>query len=176
LLAWLVRGTHTAALKSAAPFLALGGVAVVVAVCIIDGDTWWWEPTMQTVGYSAIALTGSGMLLTAVTRPSEHLWPRLLSAGWLRAFGKYSYCLYLIHLPVMRMVRAWVLGPAEFTMLGTPWAGQVIFYVLATAPALAIAWVSWRTFESPILRFKSLFPYYPPSAPTVWHDRPRVKS
>ena len=41
----------------------------------------------------------------------------MLSAGWLRAFGKYSYCLYLIHLPVMRAVREYVFDPGEYAML-----------------------------------------------------------
>ena len=83
----------------------------------------------------------------------------LLSAGWLRAFGKYSYCLYLIHLPVMRVVRAFVLPPAEFAAAGPVWAGQLLFYGAATLPAFALAWLSWRWFEAPILRLKTRFPY-----------------
>jgi peptidoglycan/LPS O-acetylase OafA/YrhL len=82
------------------------------------------------------------------------------ATGWLRAFGKYSYCLYLIHLPVMRTVRAFVLAPADFpTLAGSPWLGQLLFYALATLPAFALAWLSWRVFEAPILKLKSRFPY-----------------
>jgi len=159
LLAWLIRRE---ALDGAGP-LALGtavfGAAGVVALCWVDGDSWWWGPAMQRVGYSVLAMTGAGMLVAAVTLPSGHWWPRLLSAGWLRAFGKYSYCLYLIHLPVMRVVRTYVLGPDQFVTLGWAWVGQLVFYAAATAPALAIAWVSWRLFEAPILKLKARFPY-----------------
>jgi len=94
-----------------------------------------------------------------VRSPASSAWPRLLSAGWLRAFGKYSYCLYLVHLPVMRVVRVLVLGPAQFDLLGSPLVGQLLFYLVATAPAFAIAWLSWHLYEGPILRLKDSFSY-----------------
>src|SRR5690606_26660886 len=128
-------------------------------VAWVDGESWWWGPVMQRVGYSTLALTGGAMLVAALALPDTHVWPRVLSAGWLRAFGKYSYCLYLIHLPVMRVVRAYVLPPEEFASFGSIWAGQLAFYALATAPAFALAWLSWRLFEAPILRLKRHFPY-----------------
>ena len=159
LLAWMVRHKGTSMLRTLA--LPVGMVAAigVAIVCMIDGESWWWGATMQRAGYSLLALTGAGMLAAAVTRPSDSAWPRMLSAGWLRAFGKYSYCLYLIHLPVMRSVREYMLAPEEFVLVGSPWLGQILFYGLATAPAFAIAWISWRVFESPILRLKRRFPY-----------------
>ena len=159
LLAWGVRRHGTAALgRLAVPVGLLAAIGVAV-VCAIDGDGWWWGATMQRVGYSLLAMTGAGMLAAVVTRPPDSMWPRMLSVGWLRAFGKYSYCLYLIHLPVMRGVREFVLAPTQFDMAGSPWVGQLLFYGLATAPAFAIAWVSWRVFEAPILSLKSRFPY-----------------
>lgn len=150
---WLQRWGHRALALAAA---AAGGLG---AVCWLDGDTGWQEPTMQRVGYSLLAVTAAGMLVAAVVQPPDSLWPRLLSAGWLRAFGKYSYCLYLIHLPVMRIVREFVLSPADFSTFGSIWVGQLVFYVAAAAPAFALAWLSWRGFEGQILKLKARFPY-----------------
>ena len=100
------------------------------------------------------------MLVSAINRPADSPWPRMLSAGWLRAFGKYSYALYLIHLPVMRLVREYVFNPGEYEMLGIPrWIAQVLFYAAAAAPAFALAWLSWRVVEAPILKLKAWFPY-----------------
>jgi peptidoglycan/LPS O-acetylase OafA/YrhL len=113
---------------------------------------------MQQFGYSLIAVLAGAMLVSAINRPAESLWPRMLRAGWLRAFGKYSYCLYLIHLPVMRAVREYVFDPEEYPVLA-PWVGQLLFYVVAAAPAFGLAWLSWRFFEAPILSLKSHFPY-----------------
>ncbi len=159
LLAWLLRrgwlqGQAGTGLVVAAT--ALGGV---MAVCWIDDGGWWANLWMQRTGYSLLALTGAGMLVAAVVQPQTAVWPRMLSVGWLRAFGKYSYCLYLIHLPVMRVIRAFVLPPADFATMGSVWAGQLVFYVIATTAAFAVAWISWRVFEAPILSLKARFPY-----------------
>ena len=143
-----------------APAVVIAGVAGIIAVAILGGHTWWWNRWMQQFGYSLIAVTAGAMLVSALNRPADSLWPRMLSAGWLRAFGKYSYSLYLIHAPVMRAVREYVFNPEEYKTLGiAPWIAQVLFYGAATAPAFALAWLSWRLFEGPILRLKARFPY-----------------
>jgi peptidoglycan/LPS O-acetylase OafA/YrhL len=159
LLAWMLRRGWLAGQGHRALAFAAVALAGVATVSWLDGETWWWGPAMQRAGYSLLALTGAGLLVAAVMQPQDHLWPRLLSAGWLRAFGKYSYCLYLIHLPVMRVVRAFVLAPEQFDTFGSPWAGQLVFYIAATAPAFALAWLSWHVFEGPILKLKAKFPY-----------------
>jgi peptidoglycan/LPS O-acetylase OafA/YrhL len=159
LLAWLIRRGLLAGRAPLAQGIAIAGLCGVIVVCLVDGESWWWGPWMQRAGYSLLSLTGGAMLVAAVAQPGENLWPRLLSAGWLRAFGKYSYCLYLIHLPVMRTVRTFVLGPEQFAAFGNIWIGQLLFYAAATIPAFALAWISWRVFEAPILKLKSRFPY-----------------
>ena len=128
-------------------------------LAMADGTAWWWGPWTQRLGYSSFALAAAGLVIAVVTRPASSLWPRMLSAGWLRAFGKYSYCLYLIHLPVMRVIRHLVLAPEQFGALGSPWIGQILFYAVATLPAFGIAWLSWRLYEAPILRLKERFAY-----------------
>ncbi len=155
LLAWLVRRDWLATLVPWAPTVALAGLVGIVMVVIDGGDSWWWQPAMQRVGYSLLALTAGGALVMAIA-PGDGIWQRMMSAGWLRAFGKYSYCLYLIHLPVMRALREWIFDPGDYSMFA-PWLGQALFYVVATAPAFGLAWVSWRVFEAPILSLKSRF-------------------
>jgi len=158
LLAWLVRHDWLPRMTPWAPTVAIAGVAGIVMVVLNAGDSWWWQPEMQRLGYSLIAITGGAMLVAALNPAENALWPRLLSAGWLRAFGKYSYCLYLIHLPVMRAFREYVFDPGDYAMLA-PWVGQALFYVAATAPTFGLAWLSWRVFEAPILSLKAKFPY-----------------
>ena len=165
LLAWAQRRGLLPLLDRSAPVVVIAGVAGIIACTILGGNTWWWNRWMQQYGYSLIAVTGGAMLVSAINRPADSLWPRMLSAGWLRAFGRYSYALYLIHPPVMRAVREYVFNPLEYETLGpAPWIGQVLFYGAATAPAFALAWLSWRLFEAPILRLKARFPYSRASA------------
>jgi peptidoglycan/LPS O-acetylase OafA/YrhL len=158
LLAFAVRRGLFPSLDRWVPLVIVAGVAGLVACTILGGHTWWWNRRMQQYGYSLIAMIGGAMLVSAVNRPAGSLWPRMLSAGWLRAFGKYSYALYLIHLPVMRTVREYVFDPMAYE--GTaPWSAQLLFYGAAAAPAFALAWLSWRWFEAPILRLKARFAY-----------------
>lgn len=162
LLAFAQRRGVMPLLDRSVPVVVIACVAGLIACTIMGGHTWWWNRWMQQYGYSLIALIGGAMLVSAVTRPADSLWPRMLSAGWLRAFGKYSYALYLIHLPVMRAVREYVFDPVAYESIA-PWSAQVLFYGAATVPAFALAWLSWRVFEEPILRLKARFPYSPPS-------------
>jgi peptidoglycan/LPS O-acetylase OafA/YrhL len=142
------------------PVVVIAAVAGILGCVIMGGNTWYWNRWIQMYGYSLIAITGGAMLVGAISQPAGSLWPRMLSAGWLRAFGKYSYGLYLLHPPVMRAVREFVFNPEEYETLAiAPWIGQGLFYVAATAPAFALAWISWRVFEAPILRLKARFPY-----------------
>jgi peptidoglycan/LPS O-acetylase OafA/YrhL len=86
--------------------------------------------------------------------------PRLLSAGWLRMFGRYSFCLYLIHLPVMWTVRYEIFDPnLADPVLGSALPAQALFWFASLAPAVGLAWLSWHAVESPILRLKRFFPY-----------------
>jgi peptidoglycan/LPS O-acetylase OafA/YrhL len=159
LLAWAAGRGWLQTLAPAAGWVSILGLLALVGVSLADGSTWWWGPWWQRVGYTCAALTSGALLVGALTRPRESLWTRVLSARWLRAFGKYSYALYLFHLPVLRVVRAYVFNPLEVNLLGSVWLSQLVFYVVATLPALALAWISWRIFEQPILRLKRRFPY-----------------
>ena len=154
LLAWLLRRNLLPALAPWAPTAAIAGAVAIVMIVIEGGDSWWWQPPMQRIGYSVIALTAGALLV--MTLQKDGLWVRMMSAGWLRMFGKYSYCLYLIHLPVMRTIREYVFDPADYAMLA-PWVGQALFYVIATAPAVGLSWLSWQVFEAPILSLKKHF-------------------
>ena len=78
----------------------------------------------------------------------------------MRTFGRYSYALYLFHVPVRRWVRDTYFPIAAFeTWLGSPLPGQILFYVVTTAPALLLAWASWHLYEKQVLKLKEFFPY-----------------
>lgn len=160
LLAWLSRRDILARMASVGPVAIVAGAAGALLAAMASSSPWWWEPATQRLGYSCFAILGGGLVVVAMTRPATSLWQRALSMGWLRAFGKYSYAMYLFHLPVSRTVQELVIRPQEFTpVFGALWPAQLGYYALATAPTFALAWLSWRLFEAPILRLKSRFPY-----------------
>jgi peptidoglycan/LPS O-acetylase OafA/YrhL len=160
LLAWLARRGLLTPLAGVAPAWAGIAVAAAIGVAVAEESPWWWEPWMQRLGYSLWALAGGGLIVAAVTRPRESVWPRALSASWLRACGKYSYCMYLIHLPISRLLQEFIVSGEQFPALfGAVWPAQVAYYFVASTITFAFAWISWHTFEAPILRLKARFPY-----------------
>lgn len=159
-LAWTLRQPTASSLWRFGPWAALAGVAGVVGLVWWDGHNTWNTWGKQSVGYSFLALMSGGLLVSAHTRPPGSWWPRLFSASWLRSVGRYSYCLYLIHLPVMWTMKDLVFDPTSAPRLfGSAMPAQALFWLVAFAPAFALAWLSWRCFEQPILRLKRFFPY-----------------
>ncbi len=84
LLAWAMRRGWLAGAGGSALALSALTVLGVVGVSWLDGESWWWGPTMQKAGYTLLALTGGAWIVAAVRLPDAHWWPRALSAGWLR--------------------------------------------------------------------------------------------
>src|SRR6185369_10925962 len=88
-----------------APAAGVLAAVALVAIRILDGDLFFWSRNMATYGYTGIAIL-CGSLLVAVmharARPRA-LLNRVFSNGFLRRCGKYSYALYMVHVPVTSM-------------------------------------------------------------------------
>jgi peptidoglycan/LPS O-acetylase OafA/YrhL len=120
---------------------------------------WKWSPylrtlPMQAAGYSVIALFYVTLLLAALCIPNGPIgaimrWP------FLRQLGAVSYCMYLIHLVVDVACHAVILHatPKTSNLLA---AAVTLFAAVLT---FAIAKVSWRIFEGPLVRRGHVFRY-----------------
>ena len=130
-----------------------GSVAAVIVLAIWSvedpfDNADWSEPLMQTAGYTTLALGYAAVVLLAAGGPADSWLARFFRFSALRTLGRYSYALYLFHVPVRRFIRDEYLPVASFpTWLGSPLPGQLLFYIAATAPALALAWISWHFYE-----------------------------
>ncbi len=76
----------------------------------------------------------------------------------------YAYGLYLLHMPVRAFVREHVYGPASRSApLHFPWVdgseifGQLLFYPVALAAIVPVAWLSYHLFEKHFLKLKRFF-------------------
>ena len=78
---------------------------------------------------------------------------------WLRAFGTYSYAIYLFHQPVSHLVLR--LYPAQRfpTLFGSQLPGLILFLLLSGAVAFGVGWLSWHVIEKRILSLRRLFVY-----------------
>lgn len=122
---------------------------------------------MQTVGYSLLAVFfGSLIALTLHTSPGRTgTLNRVFSTRALRFLGRYSYALYVFHVPVQRGLEALglepLLGltPQRSSMIGTSrLPGILAFIAIVSAASIIPAFLSWHLYEKHFLKLKRFFP------------------
>ena len=104
---------------------------------------------MTALGFSWMALFYLGLLLLGLIYTGGWLG-RILRTTWLKALGTISYAVYLIHKPVLGLTFAIVRSRHPW-----PWAetsGERLLILLSLAITIAIASLSWRYFEKPLLK------------------------
>lgn len=83
---------------------------------------------------------------------------RWLSAPWLTTIGKYSYAIYMVHLPVTLLLRA-RFEPLLVQGGGTRrFLAHIGYTGIVLAVSLAIALVTWSLIERPFLSLKRFYP------------------
>jgi peptidoglycan/LPS O-acetylase OafA/YrhL len=126
---------------------SLVGVTFIgVAFLTIRGTNQYSPPT-ATWGLSCLALFYASILMIAVCKTGGIL-ERVLSLGVLRRLGAVAYCTYLIHEILIVATRGALSAHTDLSRPGV-WA---IGGVLGVSMALAIASLSWKFLEKPLLR------------------------
>jgi len=124
-----------------------------LTICLLRRSVDMYDSLIATLGYSLVAI-GYGSLLIGCLEAG--MWPyRFFSGRVLRLFGKYSYGMYLYHLPIAGLIH-----PAKEILVRqtkSSVAGGVAYLFAAIAINLLIACISFHLFENPILRVKSRF-------------------
>jgi peptidoglycan/LPS O-acetylase OafA/YrhL len=144
--AWLE--THALVLYGLFAIL-FGGVAYL----------WRWQsdPLLlltQTAGYTWLALFFAVLLLLVLSRRAS-LLAALMRLGFLREIGGVSYCIYIIHTAVFLFCHQLLLH--ALPVVTDVKAAAVTF--LAAFMTYAMAKLSWRFFEQPLLRRGHAFQY-----------------
>ena len=114
--------------------LALVALAVTTVLARSDDPRWYRG------GFTVAAAVGT--VLVAAAAQGRGLVTAILSLAPLRALGRISYGVYLWHVPVMRKLQGAVPLPEPLPL------------ILAAGLSIAIAWLSWRLVERPILAFR----------------------
>jgi peptidoglycan/LPS O-acetylase OafA/YrhL len=130
----------------------LGGLAIFAVLSAGSFETYSWP--IASFGYSLFALFFSATLLRVIIFPESRL-ARMLAFGPLAAVGLVSYFIYLFHAPVWYFLH-WFFRQSVPEHLD--WNGGLVT-LLALAVTIALAAVSWRLLEAPLLRFARKFPY-----------------
>ena len=114
---------------------------------------------MQTIGFPLLALIAAAVLVLALeARRTQSRFSKTLRSGILRFFGKYSYGIYVLHLPVVVVFEA--MGFTISRMAGangTRIPSAIVFTVSALAATTFLAFASWHLYEKHFLKLKQLF-------------------
>jgi peptidoglycan/LPS O-acetylase OafA/YrhL len=113
------------------------------------------HPWMQTVGFTLLCVGWGALLVWLVTAPARSRMARVFELRPLGSLGRYSYAIYLVHLPVALGAQQW-LGGLYGRHFG---AAQLAAIALTTAISYGIARTTWALLEAPLLRQKRRFPY-----------------
>jgi peptidoglycan/LPS O-acetylase OafA/YrhL len=158
--AWLaVRSREPAGLTglvAAARWCAALAALGLVAAARRAGNAEFADVPMREVGYSLAAL-GSGAVLVLGLAGDPRGWAaRVGSTPWLRHVGRYTYAIYLLHYPIVRVCRAMRLTPDALPHIGgsqiPAWCALTAFVIAAS---YTLARLTWLTIESPFLRLKA---------------------
>jgi len=129
------------------------------------------ESFVQTVGITLLALGfGTLVLKAAATEGAPTLFQKLLCTRTLRTLGKYSYGIYVIHVPLLGAASEFFVrhsGPhPPNTLAWKLW--WCLCLALTTAAIPIIAALSYEYFERPLLSLKRYFePRFSASPGTV---------
>ncbi|WP_263356013.1 acyltransferase family protein [Acidicapsa ligni] len=130
------------------PMITCCSLVVLVLICIYSGGPELGAPLMATVGLAACSTFFAGIVGWAL-RPG--LCQSFFQAPFLRWLGKISYGIYIYHL-LFRTGYIWV---ADRIGGGLGYNARAILqFVVAAIATLAIASLSFYTFESFFLRSK----------------------
>ncbi len=114
--------------------------------------------SMLTLAISLNGIFFASCIALAMGSPIGSRPRRILGSPFLRFFGKYSYCLYICHLPIIA-----VLAKAGFAndqiahrLHTSDWAGALVVNAVGFAVSLTVALASWHLYEKQWLKLKDL--------------------
>jgi len=136
---------------AAAPWVL--GAAVVVFLAVWVGHPSEWSFNSQSMCMPLAVLASGAMVIGAYANIPVLHW---LSWPPLRFFGRYSYAMYLLHLPLQIVVHA-LFAPNDHVIFGSVLPAQLLFYIFCTVWTVVVALFSWHLVERPCLSLKRYF-------------------
>jgi peptidoglycan/LPS O-acetylase OafA/YrhL len=146
-----------------APAAFAAAAIPLAAIFILTGGADAW---VATIGFTLTALTAAALIAINLERP-------LLDLPFLRFLGNYSYAIYVFHLPIAVAVHDKL--DARFRAPGAAIPVAFAAFAITLASSIAIAWISWRVWESPWLSLKDRLAGYR-NAPPRFASMPAADS
>ena len=111
--------------------------------------------------FPSIDFIYASALVVALEKTPARL-ARALQSGFLRFYGKYSYGLYVIHLPAMVVMSHLGINIDTLSIGGSPLVGVLLYIAIVLPVVTLLALLSWNLLEKRFLTLKKRFAYRPP--------------
>jgi peptidoglycan/LPS O-acetylase OafA/YrhL len=119
-----------------------------------------WPAYLQCVGFTLISLPMAYTVMRAASSVPNVL-QRVLNFKYLRIAGKYSYALYVLHVPICVWAGAHFPVPGILRSLPPAWSllNSIYFILVQFILSITAAVISWHLLEKHFLKLKKYFPY-----------------
>ncbi len=132
---------------------SLGALALLV---LYERGLHFDDLVVQVVGQSLIALASAWLVYYCVAPPTGPALriQRLMSATWLRFFGKYSYATYVLHFPIQFILSFYLADSINAGAPNVRFLKLIAYLAFIVGVSTLAAMVSWRVLEKPFLDLK----------------------
>lgn len=158
---WLARITpHVGRLFAAS-------LALLAVIAVLGKGLTRTNPITETAGDTALAIASALLILrlTVDTAKGKGRLVAALSSPLLRRFGKHSYAIYILHLPLHLLVERHLIAPRLSTMSQVTFVGvQLAYFVAGTFALLLLGIITYPIIEQPFLDLKRFFATRAPQA------------
>lgn len=152
------QGGMISLLAPARRLLPLSLAVLAVLAIVSHGSLSWSHRPTQIVGYSALGLACGALLVIGTVSPRTTLVGRITQSAFLRFLGRFSYSVYIFHVPIMLWLQDyWVATGDSLAIHGSKLLGQVAFTLVGSSMSIAFAVFTWYAYEVHFLRLKRFF-------------------
>lgn len=146
-----------------AQWLVLPALCGLIVVRVLNPNCLAGPGDAPSLSMDTLSITFNGIFFAscialAMGTPTGSRTRRIIGTPFLRFFGKYSYCLYICHLPIIA-----VLAKAGFSndqlalrLHANQLVGAVLVNAIGFAASLTVALASWHLYEKQWLKLKNL--------------------
>jgi peptidoglycan/LPS O-acetylase OafA/YrhL len=145
-----------------ARILAVPALCAVVVMRVLNPECTTGPGPSPNFAMGTFAITCLGIFfasclaMAVCLRDGSHMH-RVLGSSFLRFFGKYSYCLYICHVPlIVVLVRMGIYSDHLTNRLHSKFLAVVAVNGIAFGASIAVALLSWNLYEKHWLKLRDL--------------------
>jgi peptidoglycan/LPS O-acetylase OafA/YrhL len=133
---------------------AIAGLALLVALRSRFEEAYVF--CSKTIVYTAVAVVFAGLLVHVLRSAPGSPLRRVFSHPFLQACGKFSFAMYILNIPVIRLLEL-AFRPDEVLLFGSRLPAIAAFAAAAALLSLGGAWITWHLLEKHCLKLKRFF-------------------